>query len=80
MDKQMELAKQAAREMNKRRAEIKKALGDEIYAKFEKAHDALNEAFLTEQNGDYDWDKNLSDEQYNALNAISSFFYSIENP
>lgn len=76
----MELAKQAAREMNKRRAEIKKALGEEIYAKFEKANEALDDAFLTKQGEDYDWDENLSDKQYHALNAISSFFFSIVNP
>lgn len=63
----------------RRRNEIANVLGPELMNLFKEASNALD-VFLTQQGDDWDYDEELTDEQYEALNTIGRFFFKLSNP
>lgn len=73
-------AKEIGLATQRRREEIANVLGPELMNLFKNASNALD-VFITQQGeGNWDYDENLTDEQYEALKTIGRFLFELENP
>jgi len=77
----LEEAKAIGEEMERKRAAIKKVVGEKTMQLVYDAEDAMNKAFLEDfGDGDYDWSSKLTKEQKTALNKIGDAFFALINP